>query len=80
MARIYHPDRVSEEERCIANETFKIIYKAYAILSNPETKKVYDIEKKRFNDIRNSNETLVCGWSKYIKIVDNAGFEAKKRE
>lgn len=80
LAKIYHPDRVSEQERSMANEVFNMIYQAYDILSNFESKKIYDIQKKSLISLRKSNETHICGWSKYIKIVDNAAFETKKRE
>lgn len=79
MARIYHPDRVPEDEKSIANETFKMIYRAYAILSNPESKKAYDFDKKCLKDLQNST-VMECGWTKFIKIVDDDDFEIKKRE
>lgn len=79
MARIYHPDRVPEAEKPIANESFKMIYRAYAILSNPESKKVYDFDKKCLYDLQNST-VLECGWTKFIKTVDSNDFEIKKRE
>lgn len=55
LAKIHHPDRV-EGEKSDANEKFNILHQAYSILSNPNTKFVYDSENKcvrfdRSNDI-----------------------------
>lgn len=77
---MYHPDRVPDEEKSQANEYFNMIYQAYDILSNSESKKIYDIEKKSLISLRKSNETRTCGWSKFIKIVDDTLIETKKRE
>lgn len=74
LAKIHHPDRVPESERLIANEKFNIICQAYTVLSNPETKRVYDTDK----NIKISKATIVCDWTKYIKTVDRTVFEDKK--
>lgn len=39
LALKYHPDRVSAEEKCVANQKFTIVHQAYSILTNSEMKK-----------------------------------------
>lgn len=42
LARIYHPDKVNEAKRKIAEDKFKSIGKAYEILSDESKRKLYD--------------------------------------
>lgn len=42
MARVHHPDRVSDSEKFVAIEKFAIIHHAYQILSDPMQRQQYD--------------------------------------
>ena len=44
LAKRYHPDTQSEDKKTWAEEKFKKINEAYEVLSNPESRKKYDIE------------------------------------
>lgn len=41
-ARVHHPDKVPEAERAAADDRFKDIQKAYEILSDDQTRELYD--------------------------------------
>src|SRR5580698_941550 len=42
LALKYHPDRVQESEKKVAEEKFKEISEAYGVLSDPAKKQTYD--------------------------------------
>lgn len=42
LAVRYHPDKISEEQRARGEEKFKEISEAYAVLSDPEKRQIYD--------------------------------------
>ena len=42
LSRMYHPDKVSNEQKAGAEEKFKAISEAYEILSDDNKKAVYD--------------------------------------
>ena len=42
LALKYHPDRVPEAEKKVAEERFKEISEAYGVLSDPQKKQTYD--------------------------------------
>src|SRR5690242_7285215 len=42
LALRYHPDRVQESEKKVAEEKFKEISEAYGVLSDPKKKELYD--------------------------------------
>lgn len=68
MARIYHPDRITDiAEKSIAQEKFSIIHQAYSILSNSQ-------ERKRYDDGCNvpfSMATKTSEWEQFLKPSTN---------
>lgn len=42
-ARVHHPDKVPESERAAADDRFKDIQQAYEILSDDQTREMYDM-------------------------------------
>lgn len=66
LARIHHPDKSSETDKEMAAERFNIIYQAYAILSNTESKKKYDDEGSNILFVR---ATVAAEWENYLKVV-----------
>ena len=43
LSKKYHPDKLSPEDKVVGEEKFKLIGNAYAILSDEEKRKVYDL-------------------------------------
>lgn len=43
LSRQYHPDKVSNDQKEVAEEKFKVISQAYEVLSDPEQKSYYDM-------------------------------------
>lgn len=64
LARRFHPDRVADEDKSIANEKFNILHQAYAILANTETKKLYDAGDTR---VFFSKPTIAAKWFHHMK-------------
>lgn len=76
LARKFHPDRVSDAEKSIANEKFSILHQAYSILANPETKKLYDAGEMR---IFFSKPTIVGKWEHYIAPLMSSAIESARQ-
>lgn len=72
LARKYHPDRVPEEEKLIANDKFSIVHQAYSILANPETKKLYDSGETH---VLFSKPTIAGKWEQHIRPVTSVDIE-----
>lgn len=77
LARIYHPDRAPDAEKSIANEKFNILHQAYSILSNPETKKLYDTGN---TNILFSKPTNVGKWEHHIAPLTSLAIENARRK
>ena len=58
LAMQFHPDRVPEDKKKEAEEKFKEISEAYAVLSDPEKKKLYDQFGHEGIDSRFSTEDI----------------------
>ena len=61
MAMKYHPDRVPAEEKKKAEERFKEISEAYAVLNDPQKKQLYDQYGHSGIDSRYSTEDIFRG-------------------
>lgn len=68
LARVFHPDRVSDEEKEIASEKFKILHQAYLVLANPQTKKAYDACDSKTLPTK---PTVYGHWEHYFHTVDS---------
>lgn len=69
LAKIYHPDRVKDADKAVAQEKFATLQLAYSILADPERKKAYDAgdTNKLFT------QTTIAGkWTQYIQTIDSA--------
>lgn len=64
LARKFHPDRAAKIED--SNAKFDIIFKAYTILSNSETKRLYD---QGSSEILFVQPTVAARWERNIRIV-----------
>lgn len=54
LAQQYHPDKfqkAGEEIRVLSAKKMSLIAEAYAILSKPETKSLYDLQLQKFQKI-----------------------------
>lgn len=63
MARIHHPDRVTNDEKSIANEKFALVYQAYRVLSDVQERKKYD----NGSDIFFAKATKSAEWESFLK-------------
>merc|ERR1711893_346226 len=61
-----HPDRVAENEKEEATKKFQVLGKAYGILSNTETRKIYD-ETGEVDD--ESNVVQDRDWYEYWRLL-----------
>ncbi|XP_031637570.1 J domain-containing protein CG6693-like [Contarinia nasturtii] len=77
LALIYHPDRVPEAEKPLANEKFNILHQAYSILANPETKILYDTGKLQFFF---SKPTIVGKWEHYVAPLTSSAIESARQK
>lgn len=77
LARTYHPDRVVDEEKSIANEKFNILHQAYSILTNSETKKLYDNGETH---ILFSKPTVALKWEQYISPLTANAIEGAREK
>lgn len=68
LARIHHPDRVSDTERAVAKEKFHILHRAYSILVDPETKKLYDAGASH---TLFAKSTVATKWEQYIRTINS---------
>lgn len=77
LAKKYHPDRVTTEDKSVTNEKFNVIHQAYAILTNSEKKQCYDNGKV---DVVFSKKTKSAHWERHIKVVPDDAFEQAANE
>lgn len=69
----HHPDRVPTEQKKEAEEKFKEISEAYAVLSDPQKKKLYDQYGHAGIDSRYSTEDIFRS-ANFSDIFGNSGF------
>jgi molecular chaperone DnaJ len=73
LALKHHPDRVSAEHKKEAEEKFKEISEAYAVLSDPQKRSVYDQYGHAGFDQRYSTEDIFRG-ADFSSIFQDLGF------
>lgn len=73
LARIHHPDRVKTADKVVALEKFALLHQAYSILSNPESKKLYDSGEVLFE-----KPTITGTWEKYVKPINDRDIECAR--
>lgn len=73
LALRHHPDRVSANQKKEAEERFKEISEAYAVLSDPEKRSVYDQYGHAGFDQRYSTEDIFRG-ADFSSIFEDLGF------
>lgn len=66
LALMFHPDRVTDEERSIAMEKFNIIHNAYSILSDSTKKGLYD----NGSAVLFTRATIAAQWENFLKEVN----------
>lgn len=67
LAKIHHPDRVSDTEKAAAKEKFHILHRAYSILVDPESKKLYD---SGASHTLFAKSTIAVKWEQYMRTID----------
>lgn len=75
LVHVYHPDRVTDVDKSAANERFSLLHNAYFILSNPDTKKIYDCTG---SDGLLSRKTVIGRWEYYMKTVTAADIQSAR--
>ena len=73
LALKYHPDRVPAEQKKEAEEKFKELSEAYAVLSDPQKRSVYDQYGHAGFDQRYSTEDIFRG-ADFSSIFQDLGF------
>ncbi len=73
LALKYHPDRVSADQKKEAEEKFKELSEAYAVLSDPQKRSVYDQYGHTGFDQRYSTEDIFRG-ADFSNIFQDLGF------
>ena len=73
LALKYHPDRVPAEQKKEAEEKFKELSEAYAVLSDPQKRSVYDQYGHTGFDQRYSTEDIFRG-ADFSSIFQDLGF------
>lgn len=68
LARLHHPDKSTEVDKNLAAAKFNYIHQAYVILSNAESKKMYDEEGSNVLFVRT---TVSAEWNGYLKITND---------
>lgn len=74
LAMQYHPDRVSEEKKKESEEKFKEVSEAYAVLSDPAKKQLYDQYGHAGVDSRYTQEDIFRS-ANFSDIFGGSGFE-----
>lgn len=64
LARLYHPDRVEDNEK--DDEKFNIIHNAYTILSDSAKKDLYD----KGSSVLFTKVTVATQWENFLKEID----------
>lgn len=74
----YHPDRVPEKEKRVAEEKFKEISEAYAVLSDPQKRAIYDSQGHVGIDQTYTHEDIFKGadFSSIFEDLAEFGFGA----
>lgn len=67
LARIYHPDKADVNDKEAAKEKFHELHRAYSILADPETKKVFDSG----GSLSSFGKPIAARWEKYIRTIDS---------
>lgn len=75
LAKVYHPDRVEEAQKTIAQEKFTALHLAYSVLADPEKKKMYDSGD---SNALFAKTTIAAKWMQYIHTVDSADIETAR--
>ncbi|MDP1853519.1 MAG: molecular chaperone DnaJ [Candidatus Omnitrophota bacterium] len=75
LALKYHPDRVAPDKKKEAEEQFKEISEAYAVLSDTQKRALYDQYGHSGIDQRYTSEDIFKG-ADFGSIFENAGFES----
>jgi len=73
LALKFHPDRVPESEKKSAEEKFKEISEAYAVLSDPQKRKLYDTYGHAGIDSRFTEQDIFRG-ADFSSIFEDLGF------
>lgn len=69
LAKVYHPDRVEDSNKAVAQEKFANLRLAYSILVDPEKKKAYDAGD---TDTLFEQTSIAGNWNRYIQKIDSA--------
>ena len=72
LAMKHHPDRVPDDQKKVAEEKFKEISEAYAVLSDPQKKQLYDQYGHSGIDSRYTTEDIFRG-ADFSSIFGNRG-------
>lgn len=76
MARIYHPDKVTEADKSNANEKFNILHQAYLILSDAEKRIQYDATP----DLLFAKATVAAQWEFFVRPMTGTDIDDARKK
>lgn len=79
LSLLVHPDRVSEDEKEIATEKFKILTKLHGILTDKDKKALYD-EQGIIDDDSDSGISWLEKWRQFFKPITTTDIDNFKKE
>lgn len=77
LARIWHPDRVDQAQKMMAQEKFAAIQLAYSVLSDPERKKAFDAGDSKS---ALAKTTRAGKWEQYMQPVGSDDIKRSRNE
>lgn len=79
MSLLVHPDRVTEAEKEIATEKFKILTKLHTTLTDKDKKALYD-EQGIIDDDGDSDVSWLDMWRQFFKPITTTDIDNFKKE
>lgn len=79
MSLQVHPDRVSDEEKEVATEKFKVLSKLNELLSDKDKRALYD-DKGVIEDDDDENCSWLDMWKQFFKPITTNDIDKYQRE
>ncbi|XP_040480765.1 dnaJ homolog subfamily C member 11-like, partial [Ursus maritimus] len=70
LCMLYHPDKHRDPElKSQAERLFNLVHQAYEVLSDPQTRAIYDIYGKRGLEMEGWELTSNCVWDAFVLVT-----------
>ncbi|XP_053673942.1 J domain-containing protein CG6693 [Anopheles nili] len=74
-----HPDRVPDSDKKEATEKFKILSKLYSVLSNKDSRAIYD-ERGIVDDLDDTTTNWMARWQQFFKPITTEDIDNYKKQ